>query len=215
MNDLKQIYPKVFGWMFLGLLLTFGTGYMLSTNETLMYQIFSSGMYWIFAIIELVVVIVFSVRVAKMSKPAAIACFLGYSILTGVTFSTIFLAYELGSIFLCFGAASILFLIMALFGHFTKLNLSKFGSLLFMLLIGSIIVSVINIFMGSSTVDLIISVVVLAVFICYVAYDMKKIGTMVDYAGVDNGSIYMALQLYLDFINIFLRLLQLFGKRDD
>ena len=84
-----------------------------------------------------------------------------------------------------------------------------------MILLGSVIVSLINLFYRNTTVDLFLSIIILAVFICYVAYDMKKITAMVEFAGEDNGSIYMALQLYLDFINIFLRLLQLFGGRDD
>ncbi|PWL70404.1 MAG: hypothetical protein DBY23_04805 [Bacillota bacterium] len=214
--DISRIYSKVFGWMFIGLLVTFGTGFLLANSPELLIAIYSNTWLYIALIIaELAFVIVFSARVTRMSKAGAITCFLGYSILTGLTFASVFLVYSLESIFLCFGAAAALFGIMAVFGYVTKIDLSRFGTVLFMILLGSVIVSLINLFIGNTTVDLFLSIIILAVFICYVAYDMKKITAMVEFAGEDNGSIYMALQLYLDFINIFLRLLQLFGGRDD
>lgn len=214
--DKSRIYSKVFGWMFIGLLLTFGAGFFLANSPELLVAIYSNSLLYIGLIIaELAFVIVFSVRVAKMSKAGALTCFLGYSILTGVTFASVFLVYDIASIFLCFGAAAALFGIMAVIGYVTKIDLSRFGAVLFMILLGSVIISLINLFIGNPDVDLFLSIVILAVFVCYVAYDMQKIMPMVEYVGEDNGSIYMALQLYLDFINIFLRLIQLFGKRDN
>lgn len=212
---MKNSYSKIFLWMFIGLLITFVTGYFVSTNKNMLLSIFSSGLYWVFIIAEIIVVIYLSARLHKMSETTAKISFILYSFLTGLTFSSIFVAYEIISILYVFLVSAIVFAIFALFGAFTKIDLTKLGTVLLMLLLGIIICSVINIFLASDGFDLILTIISLVVFMLYVAYDMKKIKQLEYIYEGDKLAIFGALELYLDFINIFLDLLQLFGKSRD
>ena len=211
----NKLFSKVFMWMFIGLAITFGIGYFVSINQNMLYNVFSK--YYIFLIIlELVVVIWLSARITKMQPMTAKILFCLYSFLTGLTFSSIFVVYDITSIIYVFGITSLIFLIFALIGYYTNIDLTKFGVYLFMILIGIIVCSLINIFVGSQTFDLILTIVCLIVFILYVAYDVHVIKRrLYQMPEEDNFAIYGALQLYLDFINIFLRLLQLFANNRD
>ena len=211
----NKIFPKIFLWMFIGLAITFGVGYYVSINQNMLYNVFTK--YYVFLVIaELVVVILLSVRIRKMKPTTAKILFCLYSFLTGLTFSSIFVVYKVTSIVYVFGITSALFLIFALIGYFTKLDLTKIGIYLFMALLGVIICSIINIFVGSETFDLGLTIFALLIFIVYIAYDIHVIKrNLYMIESEDNLAIYGALQLYLDFINIFLRLLQLFGKNND
>jgi len=211
----NKIFSKIFFWMFVGLAITFGIGYYVSINENMLYNVFSK--YYIFLIIaELVVVIWLSARIRKMSPTTAKILFCLYSFITGLTFSSIFVVYQITSIVSVFGITALIFLIFALIGYFTKIDLSKLSVYLFMGLLGVIICSIINMFVGSNTFDLGITIIALIIFIAYIAYDIQIIKrNLYNIAEEDNLAIYGALQLYLDFINIFLRLLQLFGKNRD
>ena len=181
----------------------------------MLFNIFGSYS-WLVILAELVVVIGLSARIRKMKPTTAKLLFCAYSFLTGLTFSSIFVIYEISSIIYVFGITALLFLIFALIGYFTKIDLTKIGVYLFMILLGVIICSIINIFVGSKTFDLGITIVCLIVFIIYIAYDMQIIKrNLYLISEEDNLAIYGALQLYLDFINIFLRLLQLFGRSRD
>ncbi len=211
----KNIFSKVFFWMFIGLAITFGVGYYVSINENMLYNVFSKY-YILLIIVELVVVILLSARIRKMQPTTAKILFCLYSFITGLTFSSVFVLYNLMSIMYVFGVTAILFLIFALLGHFTKMDLTKIGVYLFMALLGIIICSIINIFIGSEGFDLGITIIALIIFIIYVAYDVQVIKrNLYMIPNEDNLAIYGALELYLDFINIFLRLLQLFGKNDN
>lgn len=215
MIESKNVFSKVFMWMFIGLAITFGIGYYVSVNPNMLFNVFGSY-YWLLIIAELVVVIWLSARIRKMKPTTAKILFCVYSFLTGLTFSSIFVVYEISSIIYVFGITALLFLIFALIGYFTKIDLTKIGVYLFMALLGVIICSIINIFVGSETFDLGITIVCLIVFIIYIAYDMQIIKrNLYLIPEEDNLAIYGALQLYLDFINIFLRLLQLFGRSRD
>lgn len=210
-----KIYSKVFLWMFLGLLVTFITGIYVSTNENILIFLFQNNGF-IFAIIaEFITVIFLTARIRKMSPTTARISFLLYSFLTGLTFSSIFLVYELSSIMLIFLVTSLLFGIFALIGNYTSLDLTKLGTFLLMMLFGVIICVLINIFLDNSTFDIIISSISVIVFLGYTAYDMQKVKLLEDEMDEDNLAIYGALQLYLDFINILLDLLRLFGKGRD
>ena len=211
----NKIFSKVFFWMFIGLAITFGVGYYVSINDVMLYNVFSK--YYIFLIIaELVVVIWLSARIRKMSPMTAKVLFCVYSLLTGLTFSSIFVVYQITSIVYVFGITSLIFLIFALIGYFTKIDLTKIGIYLFMALLGVIICSIINMFIGSETFNLGLTIICLVIFIIYVAYDIQIIKrNLYMITEEDNLAIYGALQLYLDFINIFLRLLQLFGRGRD
>jgi FtsH-binding integral membrane protein len=211
----NKIFSKIFFWMFIGLAITFGIGYYVSLNENMLYNVFSK--YYIFLIIaEIVVVIWLSARIRKMNPTTAKLLFCAYSFLTGLTFSSIFVVYKMTSIVMVFGISALIFLIFALIGYYTKLDLTKIGTYLLMALLGVIICSIINIFVGSEVFDLTLTVICLIVFIVYVAYDIHIIKrNLYTFPEEDNLAIFGALQLYLDFINIFLRLLQLFGRSRD
>ncbi len=208
-------YSKVFMWMFIGLLVTFATGFFVSTNENMLVSIFSSGMYFILVIAELATVIFLSARLHKMSETTAKIAFILYAFLTGLTFSSIFVVYELTSIMYVFLVCSIIFGVFAVIGATTNIDLSKIGTILLMLLFGIIICTLLNMFIGSESFDLAICIVGLIVFMIYVAYDMQKIKELETIYDGDKLAIIGALELYLDFINIFLRLLQLFAKNKD
>lgn len=211
----NSMLSKVFGWMFIGLLLTFMTGYFVASNEYTFYKIFSGGTYFIFALIEIGLVVFLSARVYKMQPNTAKIVFMLYSIVSGITFSSIFIAYNLTSILVLFLAAALLFGIFACIGHFTKMDLSKMGTYLLMALVALIICIIINLFIGNTTFDLIINWVCLLVFIGFTAYDMQKIKRLCASTTNENIAIIGALELYLDFINIFISLLDLFGKSRD
>ena len=211
----NNLYSKMFMWMFVGLLITFLVGYYVSTNENMIYNIFATKFYWVIYIAEIVTVIVLSARILKMSKNGAIFGFLLYSFLSGLTFSSIFLTFKISSIIFIFLITALVFLIFALIGYFTKINLTKLGTILFMGLIGILIASIINIFIQSQTFDLILVIIGIIVFIGYIAYDINKVKRLEGQIDEDKLSIIGALELYLDFINLFIRLLQLFGKSKD
>ena len=212
----KKSYPKVFMWMFIGLLVTFLTGFFVSTNENMLMSIFSGGAYFILVLLELGVVIFLSARIHKMSSATAKICFIIYSFLTGLTLSSIFVVYKLESIMLIFLVAAFLFGVFAIIGYKTKLDLTRFGTILLMMLLGIILCTVINIFLGNETFDIIICIISIIVFLGFVAFDIQKIkrleNSMIDR---ENLAIIGALELYLDFINIFLDLLRLFGDSRD
>lgn len=211
----KNIFAKVFLWMFIGLLITFGTSFYVSTQEFLAWNVLKLG--WVWFIIELAIVIFLAARITKMSSFTAKLSFALYSFVTGLMLSYIFIIFSLPSILLVFGAAALMFGIFGLYGYFTKVDLTKISSILAMGLVGIIIVSLINIFLGNAMVDTIISIVGIVIFTLFVAYDIQKIKSFSSFSNIptDNLAIYGALQLYLDFINIFLNLLNLFGNSRD
>ena len=139
--------------------------------------------------------------------------FILYSIISGLTFSSIFVYYELTAIIYIFLATAVVFGILALLGYTTKIDLTKMGTYFFIGLLGAILVTVINVFLGNPTIDLVVSIVCLILFIGITMYDVQKLKRLADSElPQDNLAIYGALDLYLDFINIFLHLLELFGR---
>jgi FtsH-binding integral membrane protein len=211
----NKIYSKVYLWLFVGLLVTFLTGAYTATNEDALAVIFSKGFYWIFVIGELGLAIFLSARIHKMQPTTAKISYLLYTFFSGLTFASLFVVYKLESIILVFAITAILFLIFAVIGHFTKMDLSKVGTYLIMMLIGVIICTIVNLFLQNSTFDIIISVVSIIVFLGFIAYDVQKLKRLNGYLAEDNLAIIGAFELYLDFINIFIDLLRLFGKSDD
>lgn len=207
----NKVMPKVFLWMCLGLFVTFLTGFVVANNENMLISVFSTGGYIAFSIIELILVIVLSARIRKMKETTCKIFFLLYAFVSGLTFSSIFIVYEIESILYIFLIAAILFLLFALVGFKTNIDLTKIGTYLMMALFGVLICALINLFANSTTFDLVISTIVILVFMGITAYDVQKIKNMEDYLPTENLAIYGALQLYLDYINIFLNLLRLFG----
>lgn len=212
----NKLISKSFLWMCIGLLVTFVTGFGVAGNERMLENIFSGSTFWIFVVLEFVLVIVLSWRCMKMSPTAAKICFIIYAFVSGLTFSSIFVVYELTSVIMVFLVSSVIFGVMAFIGYKTNTDLSKLGFYLMMALIGVIIVSVINIFIGSNGLEMILSIICVLLFIGITAYDVQKIKAL-EGSGLheDNLAIYGALELYLDFINIFLDILRIFADNKD
>ncbi len=211
----NKLMSKVFLWMFLGLLVTFITGYAISLNEKMLISVFSTGTYIVFSILELALVIILSARIKKMKATTCKVFFLLYSFVSGLTFSSIFIAYKISYIMNIFLITAVVFGIFSAIGYFTKIDLTKIGTYLMMALFGVIICALINVFIGNDTFNLIISSIVLIVFMGITAYDIQRIKNF-NYGSIpeDNLAIYGALQLYLDYINIFLHLLSIFGDNN-
>ncbi len=211
--SLSNYLSKVFLWMFIGLMVTFATSVVVSNNVSALEFIFSGNGYLFLIIAELVTVIVLSARIHKMSPTGAKFGFILYSFLTGLTFSSVFVVYNTTSIIAVFLITSLIMFLFSVIGAKTNMDLSKFGTYLFMLLIGIVIASIISIFVQNEAFNLVVCIIGLVVFICYIAYDIQKIKQFYEQNPNDeNLAIYGALELYLDFINIFLKLLRLLGQ---
>ncbi len=200
--------------MFLGLLGTAIVAWY-TYSSGLFIDIIFKGYFNILLIAELVVVVLFSLLFKKLPPTIVGILYFVYAMINGVSLSVIFVVFELNSIVWLFVASALLFGGMALYGYKTNKDLSNWKTLLFGVLIVGIILSLINLFLGNSTLDIVLDWVILFVFFGITAYDMNKIKALQYEAGLDQNKlhIYGAMELYLDFINIFLRMLSLFGKR--
>ena len=212
----NKLMGKTFLWMCIGLLVTFATGLIVTNSEVMFENIYSGSWYLILAIVEIVLVIFLSAKVMKMKPTTAKCVFLLYSVVSGLTFSSIFICYNLTSILFIFLVTAVVFAVLALIGYTTKVDLTKLGTYFVIGLFAIIIVSIINIFIGNTIVDLIVSIVCVVLFLGVTMYDVQKI-KMLSSSGLpeENLAIYGALDLYLDFINLFIHLLSIFGKSDD
>ena len=214
-NENTQVYPKMFTWLFIGLLITFASGYALTLNEQLMIQVLAIGILPI-AIIEIVIALVLGIRLAKMHPLTMKILYVIYSILTGVTFSVIFVAFEVSSLISIFIITAIIFALLAFYGYTTKRDLTKIGTIALIALLAIIIAGILNIFIFKSTMfDKALTIIGVLIFIAYIAYDVNKVKQLMLAIGEEKAAVYGAFQLYLDFINLFIRLLELFGKRRD
>ena len=218
MNDrrMQSFFTKVYTWMFIGLLVSGSVAYITSIN-TALFSILVSG-FWFIIIAELGLVIAISALIKKISPTVAKVLYLLYSAVNGFTLASIFMVYKLDSIVFVFLSTAILFAALALYGYTTKNDLTGFGKILLAGLIAIIIMSIVNIFTGGNTLGVIISIISVVIFSGLTAYDMQKLKNLYNYYAsddtmVDRIAIYGALDLYLDFINIFIKLLRLFGKR--
>ena len=213
---MNQLISKTFLWMFVGLIVTFLTGYIVSINENMLLSIFGGPLFWIIIILEFALVIFFSARVHKMKPMTARICFLLYSFVSGLTFSSIFVGFELSSVLYVFLIAAVVFAIFGAIGYFTNIDLNKISTYLLMALLAIIICSIVNLFIGNSTFDLIISIIALLVFFGFTAYDIQKVKILSN-MGMDHEVVAIngAFELYLDFINIFLHLLSIIGDAKD
>ena len=215
---LNTILGRAFLYMFIALLLTGITSVFVASSPALLTAIFATGrlgFIFIFAL-EFVIVIACTTAMNRDNVVLSAVLFAAYSIINGLLFSVIFLAFELTSIISVFFTTAAVFGIMAFLGAVTKRDLTKLGNILLAGLIGIIIASVINIFIGSTVADLIVTIIGVAVFLGFTAYDVNKIIKMSNsYTGLSSNTIalYGAMQLYLDFVNLFIKLLRLFGKR--
>lgn len=213
----NKVLSKTFLWMFLGLLVT-GIVAWYTYSSGLFLQILVSNMgFNILLIAEIAVVLIFSLMFKKLPPTVVAILYFVYAIINGVTLSTVFILFEMTSIYLCFFAAAIVFAAMAFWGYKTNADLGRVAPMLYGLLIAGIILTIINMFLGNTTMDIVISWVVLGVFFGITAYDIQRIKQLqyIDIIPEEKLHIYGAMEIYLDFINIFLRILTIFGKRKD
>ena len=210
---------KVYSWMSFALIITGLVAMWVVSNETLMMSIFSNSLiFWGLIIAEFACVAYLVGAIEKMSAQLATSIFIGYSALNGLTFSIIFVIYTMDSIASTFFITAGTFAIMSIYGYYTKKDLTSIGNLAFMGLIGIIIASVVNWFMASAMLYTIITYIGVLVFVALIAYDTQKIKNMniIGNEGTEEDkkeAIMGALILYLDFINLFLFLLRIFGSR--
>jgi FtsH-binding integral membrane protein len=202
-----------------GLLLTTASAALVAASETLQAVIFGTPLVWVVMLAPLAMVLFLSARIDKMQPSTAAGTFIAYALTNGLSFGAIFLVYDLGSIFQVFLIAAGMYTASAVFGYTTKRDLTGMGSFLFMGLIGLIIASLVNVFLGSGVLEFAVSVIGVLIFTGLTAYEMNKIKeqAIVMYAGeglAHKRAIIGALSLYLNFINLFLYLLRLFGNRD-
>lgn len=216
----SSLMRKVYWWMTLALVITGATSLLVSKNEQFLYTLFSSSALLIgLCITELLMVIVLSALINKMSFTVATVMFILYSALNGVTLTPIFLLYTQESIASTFFITAGTFTAMALIGSFTKRDLSSLGRFLLMALIGLIIASIVNIFVASSPLYWGITIVGVLLFAGLTAYDAQHIKKMLQFYGDEVNentqkiALLGSLSLYLDFINMFLYLLRIFGNR--
>ena len=212
----------VYRWMTIGLGVTAFTSYAVASTPSLVWAILGNSLIMIALIVaQIGLVIALSAAIHKMSASVATGLFLVYALLTGLTLSSIFLVYPIGNIANAFLTCTGMFLAMSIYGTVTKRDLTGMGSFMFMGLIGIIIASIVNLFLASSMLSFIISCVGVIVFTGLTAYDTQKLrqfgeaAPLDDAAAVRRGTILGALTLYLDFINLFLMLLRLFGGNRD
>ena len=218
----KNFISNVFSWMGIALSITAVTAYYFGTDAELISLLFNengmSGLGWVVMFAPFAIILVMNFGFNKLSYSALVVVFGIYAILMGMSLSFILLMYTASSVFQTFLVTSLMFGVMAVVGYTTKTDLTKFGSLLMMALIGLIIASVINMFMGSGMMDYIISFVGVLIFTGLTAYDvqkLKRIGAGIDFPSEHNNKLAImgALNLYLDFVNLFLFLLRFMGDR--
>ncbi len=218
----SQYMRKVYMWMGAGLLATALVAAGVASSQQAMNAIYSNPLVLILLIVaQFGLVIALSAAVHKMSAETATFCFLLYAVLTGATLSSIFVAYPMGSIANAFLTTAGMFTAMAIYGTVTRRDLTGMGSFLFMGLVGLLIAMIVNFFLGSALMDFVISCVGVVIFTGLTAYDTQQLrvfggnAPMGDQVAVRRGAILGALTLYLDFINLFLMLLRLFGNSRD
>lgn len=220
-SNISQVsfFNKVFALMSGGLILSAITAYFTATTPAVMQVILAPGTSILLVLATLGLVMAISFGINKFDVTTLVIMFIAYSFLNGMMLSSIFIVYKLGVIYQAFFSAAGMFAAMSFYGFTTKKDLSGLGSILFMAVIGIVIASVINIFTKSSAFDLIISFAGVVVFALLTAYDVQKLKVLESNVSgteaINRISIMGALTLYIDFINMFLFLLRLFGSNRD
>ena len=216
----RKFLTKVYSWMSLALLLSGITAFIVANSPFLINLVFGNKIgFPLLAIGEIVLVWWLSASIRKISTMTASIAFLAYSVINGATLASIFYVFSLDSIIVVFLVSALMFIGMSLYGVFSKSDIMSFGRYFSMAIIGLIVASVISIFLKSSGFNWVISIVTVVIFTGLTAYDTRKMILVSQQAdGSDmfqKASIIGALELYLDFINIFLALLRIFGKSRD
>ena len=209
----NKIISDTFKWLFIGLLVCFGISYYVSINYNLVNFILSPNRIILLLVIDLGLCFVLSLFITKLSSTLATILYILYTAITGLTLSSIFLVYTHSSIAMVFLATAIIFGIFAFIGKTTNIDLSKWGVYLVIALLAIVVLEIINLFIMNNTLDIFLCIAVILLFSAYTAYDINRL-VHTDY-DFPNKGIFFAFQLFLDFINIFIKLLRLFGRRNN
>ena len=214
-GEINTAMARVYGHMGLAVITSMIVSFLVGTNPALLAFFFTGALKWVVIFAPLVAILAVSFAMDKFSKESLTVFLHGFAALMGLSFATIFAVFNMGSIVSAFMSAAILFGVMSFYGYFTKKNLDSIGQFLFIGLIAIVIASIVNIFIGSTVMQMVISAIAVIVFLGLTAYDTQKIREMVSVDNDGKAEVMGALSLYLDFINLFLALLQLFGGRKE
>ena len=215
-EEVNSAMGRVYGHMSLAVIVSMIVSYFVGSSPELLQFFFTGLMKWIVIFSPLVAILAFAFAAQHFNKGQLQLFLHAFAALMGLSFATIFAVFTMGSIVSAFMSAGVLFAVMSGYGYFTKRNLDSVGKFMFVGLIAIIIASIINIFIGSTVMQMVISAIAIIVFLGLTAYDTQKIREMVSVEG-DTGreEVMGALTLYMDFINLFINLLQLFGIKKD
>jgi FtsH-binding integral membrane protein len=215
-EEINSAMGRVYGHMSLAVVVSMLVSYFVGTSPELLQFFFTGVLKWIVIFAPLAAIFGVSyVLGTNPSKEVAQLCLHGFAALMGLSFSMIFAVFTMGSIVSAFMGAAILFAVMSGYGYFTKRSLDSMGKFMFVGLIAIIIASIVNIFIGSTVMQMVISALAIIIFLGLTAYDTQQIREMVSVDTSPAVEVSGALTLYMDFINLFLNLLQLFGGRKD
>ena len=215
-EQINSAMGRVYGHMSLAVLVSMLVSYFVGTSPELLAFFFTGAMKWIVIFAPIVAILAFAFASENFNKSQLQLFLHGFAALMGLSMATIFAIFTMGSIVSAFMGAAILFGVMSFYGYFTKRSLDSMGKFMFVGLIAIIIASIVNIFIGSTVMQMVISALAIIIFLGLTAYDTQKIREAVSVDG-DTGrqEVLGALTLYMDFINLFINLLQLFGIKKD
>ena len=213
--EVNSAMIRVYQNMMIAVLISMVTSFIVGNTPMLMALFFGTPLKWLIMLAPIGFILFFSFKMEDLSKDTATMLLWVFSVLMGLSFSAIFVVYTGASIVMSFMSAAILFGCMTFYGYFTKRSLESFGQFLIVGLIAICIASIVNIFVGSSVMTTVISALAIIIFLGLTAYDTQRIREMVSYDNNGNAEVAGALTLYLDFINIFLNLLHLFGSKNE
>ncbi len=214
-TEINSAMGRVYGHMSLAVLTSMIVSFLVGTNTALLTFFFTGAMKWLVIFAPLVAIFAFAFASERFSKTGLQIFLHSFAALMGLSFATIFAVYNMGSIVSAFMAGAILFGVMSGYGYFTKKDLSGVGQFMIIGLIAIIIASIVNIFIGSTVMQMVISAIAIIIFLGLTAYDTQQIREMVSVDGTGREEVIGALTLYMDFINLFLNLLQLFGEKKE
>lgn len=221
----RSLMANVFGWMFVAMIITAVSAFFAASSSSFLQLIYKPEggftiMGWVVTLAPLLLVFMMSAAINRMSSLALSLLYIVYSVLMGLSLSYIFLLFSFSNIFKAFAVAALMFGVMAVAGYVTKTDLSRFGSILMMALVGIIIATLVNFFTKSETMDYVICILGVLIFTGLTAWDVQKIKNtaVIDFANGDTMrkvAIWGALSLYLDFVNLFVFLLRIFGRNNN
>jgi len=214
-SEINSAMGRVYGHMSLAVLVSMIVSYFVGTSQELLQFFFTGITKWIVIFAPLVAILAFSFATEKFSKSGLQLFLHGFAALMGLSFATIFAVFTMGSIVSAFMGAAILFGVMSGYGYFTKRDLTSIGQFMFIGLIAIVIASIVNIFIGSTVMQMVISALAIIIFLGLTAYDTQRIREMVSVDNTGREEVLGALTLYMDFINLFINLLQLFGMKKE